>query len=232
MRLLFSVFMCLCVGSLLALLVRRGADPEGPAMVARMLVSTVFFQVGVIFFVGRFLREHHLGWASGFGLPRAPGKAIAWGGLATVIFLPLGWSLQTLSLHVMERLGIEPSVQLALQALKNSGSVGEIAAMAVVAVVLAPIAEELLFRGVLYPVVKHFGFPRLALWGTSALFAAIHFNVGIFIPLLAFALVLVWLYERTDNLLAPIAAHVAFNAINFVMFFVIEDFARNVPTAP
>ncbi len=30
------------------------------------------------------------------------------------------------------------------------------------------------------------------------------------------ALVLTWLYEKTDNLLAPIAAHSLFNALNFI----------------
>ena len=43
------------------------------------------------------------------------------------------------------------------------------------------------------------------------------------------ALLLNWLYEKTDNLLAPIAAHVAFNAINFTLFFIAEDFIRKLP---
>jgi membrane protease YdiL (CAAX protease family) len=38
--------------------------------------------------------------------------------------------------------------------------------------------------------------------------------------LLLLALLLVWLYEYTDNLLAPLTAHALFNAINLVIFFV------------
>ena len=38
-------------------------------------------------------------------------------------------------------------------------------------------------------------------------------------PLLLLALLLTWLYEKSGNLLAPISAHVAFNALNFVVFF-------------
>jgi membrane protease YdiL (CAAX protease family) len=30
------------------------------------------------------------------------------------------------------------------------------------------------------------------------------------------------LYERTNNLLAPIAAHSAFNGLNFAMLYVLE----------
>jgi hypothetical protein len=55
------------------------------------------------------------------------------------------------------------------------------------------------------------------LWGSSALFAAVHFNMVSFLPLLVFALVLVYLYETFQNLLAPIVAHSLFNAANFLM---------------
>jgi uncharacterized protein len=77
-----------------------------------------------------------------------------------------------------------------------------------------------LFRGILYPSIKQFGYPRLALWSTSLLFAAVHMNTVTFVPLAALALVLTALYEWTDNLLAPVMAHVLFNALNFAMLLV------------
>ena len=57
----------------------------------------------------------------------------------------------------------------------------------------------------------------LAWFGVSALFALIHVNLPTFVPLFALALALTWLYERTDNLLAPIIAHALFNAANFAV---------------
>jgi hypothetical protein len=95
----------------------------------------------------------------------------------------------------------------------------ERAIMGIVVIGIAPVGEELLFRGILYPAIKQAGFPHLALWGTSLLFAAIHANLAKFVPLLVLALVLTQLYERTNNLLAPIGAHVVFNALNFVLIF-------------
>jgi membrane protease YdiL (CAAX protease family) len=71
----------------------------------------------------------------------------------------------------------------------------------------------------LYPAIKRIGFRRLALWGSSLLFAAIHLNFLTFVPLLLLSLGLTLLYENTDNLLAPITAHAFFNTLNFVMFF-------------
>ena len=131
--------------------------------------------------------------------------------------------------HIKQKLNVQNAAELALVALRNSGSGAQLISLGIVTILLAPLAEELLFRGILYPAAKQLGFPRAALWGTSVLFAAIHFKVAIFIPLLLLALLLVWLYEKTDNLLAPIAAHVTFNAVNFALFFIAKDFAAKLP---
>jgi membrane protease YdiL (CAAX protease family) len=61
------------------------------------------------------------------------------------------------------------------------------------------------------------------MFGTSALFAFIHFNVAALLPLFVLAMVWTWLYERTGNLLASIAGHVIFNGVNFALL------AANVP---
>lgn len=221
--------MCFCIGSLLTLLVRGATDANAAPSVGRILTGALVLQIGVIALAWRFLHEHQVGWATGFGWHRAPEKAIGWGVLAIGLFLPIAWGLQTASIFLMEKLGLDPSLQLALQALKSSGSAGELTALAVMTILVAPIAEETLFRGILYPTIKQHGFPRAALWSTSALFAIIHFNVAIFVPLLLLALLLVWLYEKTDNLLAPIAAHAAFNAVNFALFIFMEDVASRLP---
>ena len=80
-----------------------------------------------------------------------------------------------------------------------------------------------MFRGVLYPAIKQLGYPRTALWGTAALFAAIHGNLPIFLPLMALGLALALLYEVTNNLLASITAHGLFNAVNVVLYYLNED---------
>lgn len=229
LRLGLGIFFCLCVGTLLAALVRGSVTPSATPSVARIVVSALTFQGAVIVLTWRFLREHQTNWAAGFGFKQNRPKAVGLGVLLILLFLPVGWSLQMLAIKTMRHFGAEPTEQLALTALRNSGTIPQFIALGIVTVLLAPIAEELLFRGVLYPAVKQRGYPRAALWGTSALFAAIHFNVAIFVPLLLLAVLLVWLYEKTDNLLAPIAAHVAFNAINFGLFFVAKDFANKLP---
>lgn len=229
LRLVLGIFFCLCIGTLLAALVRGKVDPEAPPSIARIIISALTFQGAAIVLTWRFLREHQATWVTGFGFKNNGLKAIGLGVLLVGVFLPVGWSLQMLSIKIMHFFGWEVTEQLALTALRNSGTTPQFIALGIATIFLAPLAEELLFRGVLYPAVKQRGYPRAALWGTSVLFAAIHFNVAIFVPLLLLAVLLVWLYEKTDNLLAPIAAHVAFNAINFGLFFVAKDFADKLP---
>ena len=89
----------------------------------------------------------------------------------------------------------------------------------VMAVAVAPIAEEILFRGILYPVIKQIGHPSLAAIGTAILFALFHVNLLTFASLTVVALGLIAVYELTDNLLAPITAHAVFNASNLIMLF-------------
>jgi membrane protease YdiL (CAAX protease family) len=55
------------------------------------------------------------------------------------------------------------------------------------------------------------------------LFALIHGNLTIIIPLVALAVALALLYEWTDNLLASIIVHAVFNAANFAMMFFINE---------
>ena len=229
-----GVFVCLGIGMLISLLTRGATDPKAVPTVGRVIVSALLFQVVLLAMIWRFLREQNIRWSEGFGLRRDVVNALGLGALVVGVFLPIAAMLQGAAISVMKHFNIETPMQAALQALLNSSSPGAIAALGVVTVLVAPIAEETLFRGILYPTIKQLGFPRAALWGTSVLFALIHFNLAAFVPLLLMALVLVWLYEKSDNLLAPIAAHVIFNAVNFgrAIYMILHDSAHKIPVQP
>ena len=192
----------------------------------RVVVASLSFQGAGLILVARFLREHQINWAEAFGFTNHRGKAMLLGALVALIFLPLGWGLQQASVLVMTHLPhfkFEPQEQLPVHVLRVSMSWAGRISLGAAAILLAPVAEEILFRGILYPAVKQAGFPRLALWGTTLLFAAVHMNMATFAPLMVLALVLTALYERTNNLLAPITAHALFNALNFLTLFLIQQ---------
>jgi uncharacterized protein len=137
--------------------------------------------------------------------------------------MPVGELLQIASAKLLSHLNVTPEVQPAVEAMKNSAALLDRIVLGAVAIVLAPLGEEVLFRGILFPTIKRYGFPRIALWGTSLLFAAIHLNLLTFVPLFLFAMLLALLYQHTGNLLAPITAHAMFNVLNFVKFLIFES---------
>lgn len=87
------------------------------------------------------------------------------------------------------------------------------------AVVMAPLAEEVFFRGLLQSMLRHgTGRPWLAVTVTSAAFAAIHYSTPQDVPaLFALSVVLGYNYERTGRLVSVIAIHAIFNGITFAM---------------
>lgn len=109
--------------------------------------------------------------------------------------------------------------------LENTGW-RERAAVFLVAVVAAPVTEELLFRGCLYGILRGWAGRAAAVVGTSILFALIHGHApslpGLFVLAVALALV----YERTGSLWAPIALHATFNGITVIAAITWPQFAQ------
>jgi hypothetical protein len=118
---------------------------------------------------------------------------------------------------VLTKMGWPPEQETAVTVLTGAKTWWLRAYLGVFTVVIAPVAEEFFFRGMLYPFVKQLGRPRLAWFGVSFLFALIHWDAAAFVALFLLALVLTWLYEKTDNLLVPIVAHAFFNAVNLIL---------------
>jgi membrane protease YdiL (CAAX protease family) len=192
--------------------------------VLNMVVVTLCFQGAALVLISRFLREHQIGWGEAFGFASpGQGRALLLGVFVALIFLPIGWGLQMASAQVMTRIQITPVAQQAVQLLQTAEVWPDRVCLGVVAILLAPAAEEMLFRGILYPAIKQAGFPRVALWGTALLFSATHHNAATFLPLALLAVALALLYEKTNSLLAPIAAHSLFNAMNFLVLYLTQQ---------
>lgn len=187
-----------------------------------VLVAVASFQGALLVMIRGFLREHQVGWTEAFGFHREVNRALVLGLAVALLFVPIGLGLQSASGLVLEHLQVKAHEQDAVHVLRVTQSWADRLLLGLSAILVAPAAEEILFRGILYPATKRLGFPGLALWGTSVLFGAIHLNLVTFVPLTVLALGLCWLYEKTNNLLAPISAHALFNAVNFAALFVGE----------
>lgn len=217
-----GVLVCMFLGAALMAFVRIVFKTGEDYSVWRIVAAAVCFQGATLVLVHLFLREHEMRWAEAFGFAHQWRRALLLGVLMALLFLPVGIGLQWASANLMTRVHVEPVEQQAVQTLRVSASWLSRALLAAVAIGLAPVAEEVLFRGILYTALKQAGLRHLALWGTSVAFAIIHGNLATLLPLLVLSVALTLLYEKTNNLLAPIVAHAFFNGMNFLRLFLGE----------
>ncbi len=191
---------------------------KNPADFGNPLLATLSFQGTTWLLIPGFLGLHGVKFREIFGLKNESPWVVLLLVLGVVVLALLAAAaLEPASLYVLQKLGWKAHPEEAVALVTGAKAFWMRLYLDFFAVVLAPVAEEFIFRGVLYPVVKQLGYPRLALFGVSALFALIHLDAAIALPLFLLALGLTWLYERTDSLLAPIAAHSLFNAANLVL---------------
>lgn len=225
LQLLSALMLCLATGMIVHHLVLFGGmidTVEGRLLAT--IIHVAFFNVGGFLCVGWLLTLEKISWAEGFGLKQGPCRAICLGLTTAVLVTPVVMLLQGLMAKLLTVQGAAPKVQEMVKVIKSTVNFDQQLFYGVVAIILAPVIEELFFRGILYPAIKSRGYPKAALFGTSLLFALVHSNMLTFIPLTVLALVLIGLYEWTGNLLAPILLHSGFNAINFCLLLYREEF--------
>ncbi len=131
--------------------------------------------------------------------------------------LPILWFAAFVWQFLLNAFGHAPDLQNAIRLFLDSDDTRMRALFFFFAVVLAPVAEEGLFRGILLPLlVRRTGaFAGLAL--TTIGFAALHGDLGTFLPLAVFSIALSLAYARTGTLWVPMAMHALFNAANLAL---------------
>ncbi len=85
--------------------------------------------------------------------------------------------------------------------------------IAIAVVLVAPIIEEVIFRGLLYGLLRRHVRPLLAMIAVGLLFGSVHDSPASFLPISLFGFLLCYLYEKTGRLSVPIIAHLIFNGI-------------------
>jgi membrane protease YdiL (CAAX protease family) len=119
---------------------------------------------------------------------------------------------------ILTRTGLPDEQQELVSILENTHSVLLKGAFVVVATVLVPAAEEILFRGGLFRYLRT-RMPRwAAITSTSVVFGALHVQwsdhmggLPSLLPLVVLAAVFCVAYERTGSIATPIVAHALFN---------------------
>jgi uncharacterized protein len=92
------------------------------------------------------------------------------------------------------------------------------------AIVIAPLGEELFFRGILFRTLRDRHGLRIAVLGSAVAFGLIHFIPGDAVDTMLLMLVmaftggaLAYIYERRGTIVAPLVAHMTFNVIGLAL---------------
>src|SRR5581483_563628 len=173
-----AMFLCLCLFAILqsAILKMSGLekpDENSPSYVVFLGLTP---QMAIVAATGFVLWWCQLDWKKSFGISRwSINRSLFWGVLTAIIFLPVGGFLKWASVYEYHRVtGKTPVEQEAVKIFQDTHNPFNHGCLIVFAITLAPLGEELLFRGILFPAIRRLGFPKLAIWSTALVFGAIH----------------------------------------------------------
>ena len=167
-----------------------------------MTILALFFAVGLL---GVAVAVAPLGLAA---LPALGFRRVGW---HPIVFGTLGTAALSVA---VSQLGIEP--QGMKQAMKFGREPAQLFASFLVLAVLAPLVEELVFRGLLYGWLESRWNSWVAFALSSLAFAAAHYEPAHILLVLPLGLLFGWLRRRSDSLVPSLVAHAANNGLAVV----------------
>lgn len=136
-----------------------------------------------------------------------------WAFLALLCIYPVIITIQL----VMEKFyGPDLAPQEILRFLADNPGLPEKLLLILLAIVMAPLAEEFIFRGYIFGVARQYIGRWPAILLNSLVFAFIHGHIPAFLGLCVLAIFLTLVYERTGSLWAPILLHAFFNTVTII----------------
>jgi len=163
--------------------------------------------------------RHELGFAK-----IEPGKDLTLGASGYLAFLPILLGIMLVLKFVLDLFQYEPEPhELITILLKGDLAPWMVAVSLVLACVVAPVMEEIFFRGFCYPAFRsRFGI----LWAmilSSVFFALLHQNVAAFVPIFFLGMLLAFFYEKRRTLTSSIVIHVIHNSLTLGYFFILQE---------
>lgn len=213
------------------LLVALGVSSADEASSGNTLVY-VSVVADLAWFAGMFvwLSVWHTGWRERIGVFFGKRGLHDWtyGAVAGLILYPVIAFVVGVALTVLFR-ALSGQETTTPDQLPNDLSPTAAAASVVLAVLVAPIVEELFFRGIVFRSVRD----RRGFWTgaivSGLLFGAVHYVPAAWQDTLLLQSIMVftgiglaWIYERRGNLVANIASHMIFNTIGIILILFVR----------
>jgi hypothetical protein len=185
---------------------------------ASFLTQFIFAGIAQLAIVGvaaRLSFGRHGGSWERLGLRRPGRRELLWaGGALLASLVVVGVYAGVIEVLDIDALRSECAEQIPLD-VRETRYLLAIAAFVVIA--LAPVCEEIFFRGFVFPGLARSWGVVAAIVVSALLFAAAHFIFKSFIPIAAVGAIFAYTYWRSGNLFSTIGAHLAFNSISIAL---------------
>ena len=189
-------------------------ETEGSTIIAAGLLATVVFDgllVGIAYLFS--VRKYQLSWRA-LGI-HGPVRTWWWVPIVAALGAIFALGLYTFAMQELGAEGLAPEQEV--DDLFNTTAI--LPLVGVFTIIIAPVSEEIFFRGFLFPALIRRFRVLGAIVLTGALFGIVHITsidtVGIVIPIGAIGAFFAWLYYRTGSLWVTIASHSLFNTVGF-----------------
>jgi membrane protease YdiL (CAAX protease family) len=219
----------LLAGTLLAALALTAVAivlfPDWPQFVQMAVPTELALAGGIAWAVHR----TGLPWRRALGLHPLPLPA-----LAPLVLVLVGSVTVFSEMYVVVQrvVPVPPELEALLRDLLRISGTTDLLFTVAVAVVLAPVLEEALFRGVILHGLARRRGPRAATLWTAAFFAFFHFyNPWQIVPTFFLGLLLGWVVLTTRSLWSSILVHSAFNGLSLAVFAIPLQSPSDAPPA-
>ena len=190
-----------------------GTDPVSGAADHHLwvTVSMLFLDVFIILLVLAFASEKGPSAWSTLGFSGFSPVAVGLRGY--LMAFPWLFLILLLMVKVMQWFHLKPPVESIQELIFQEQRGGVLALVLMLACVIGPVAEELFFRGVVYPAIRQRTSRLAATLLSGAAFSLVHTNLVGFLPIMALGCLLAHLYESTGSLASPLAVHIVHNSL-------------------
>ena len=150
--------------------------------------------------------------------------------IVNLIFKGAGWGIilyflsVTISIIVAMFYQPKEDLQVVMQILSSESNSYIKLAIVLTILVLAPLGEEIFFRGFFYAALrKRFGVIA-AIIVSAAIFSAMHLDLSGFLPLFGVGIGLAMIYQKYQNIWYNIIIHAVFNSISIILFILLINY--------
>jgi uncharacterized protein len=201
--------------SFLALPVLASASAPPTPLNSRDLAANLVLAIVVLLILVGFLELRRLNVDRLAGLSKyGIGRAIVTGALLLLAAYPL---ISAADAMVRRFAGSGSSKQNIIELFNGSRTMDQRVMIIVLAVAVAPITEEFVFRFFLYGVLRRYIGRFGALIFTALLFAAVHAHLPSFAPLFVLGACFTLAYEWSGSILVSMTMHSLFNSLSLII---------------